>query len=46
MFANILESSVQNMRNFSKERIDKIVKALSDLLTRVYATPSKTDIID
>ena len=37
LWENILKSPDQNIRNFTKERIDGICESMSDLLKRVYS---------
>jgi len=41
---NLLKSPDGNIRNFTKERIDNILKAFDDLLKRVYSLPEKNEV--
>jgi len=46
VWRNLLKSPENNIRNFTKERIDNIIQAFDALLKRVYSLPEKNEVIN
>ena len=46
VFSNLLESPNGNLRNFTKEKIDMVIRIMQELLKRSYALNEQYEIIE